>query len=806
MPRASFGGAQDISLVLSGFFQQYQDRLEDLALRAERRSKEEQAAADQDAYNRWQAGEMSDEEWLAYVRERIEASKNEPEELTYWRDQLRDSEASITQERIADQAEDIMARIDAGTATYQDLLRLYSRELARLDPDSPLAEELRDEIDRTKGVIRDQATGGNIARAEFLFRSGQISGAQAATMIRKEAERYKNSDPQKYYQLLSSAYDLETFGSNGSRGSGSGGGGGTSDFSKGDLTDIGYQFDALHYRIDSLSDQFENGSSVGRDSNGDLIPLMNEDGTPSDQMQAIDQQNLEAFDAEYEVFTEIANDPNVDERVRIDALKRAEQAANNRTSYIVDHIQPRNTIAYENQFNGMVNSLDNIMEIAGNSPDPQRYVKSLRRQVSNLKYWHSQLNSRAAEQNVGGFDEAADPDTRIALQPEDQIAPEFIQNVEGFLGTIEEALAPGADPVALGRLLEGVDDQRLGRLAGQAGALVAAAEGLDNGTAVRVFTEGGVEIVPLKPQARVVTGPNGEQQTIQELAPDLSGVIQNEGQQMVRVFHEQNGQIVAGWAVGTRTVDSQGNVSMRVRVGNRTFLGSYTTDPSSGEPVLAGFTDAITGQTVAAPFAGNARAVQEYVNQNPNVLQRISVENGVTGATQPFFDPVQDRERRRLTQAARGSRGGFQEFGDPENTDPIQGLQQMAQSMGIRGGLFGGLVPGARASTATGAARSAGGSFESTIRPPIGRQGPGRKLPLQSLDSEPTFRLPAIEPSRSGHLQFSDLNIRRPNIRPVRVNVPNLDLDLGRAAPGSFSGVRVRRPTTGRSGFREEFA
>ena len=99
MGRANFGGQADPSQAFQFLYEQYAQRQQDLANRAVRDAEEEQSAKDEDQFNRWQAGEITDAQWLAYAKSRLAGATDE-EAKTYWKDVIRDSSQQITTNRI----------------------------------------------------------------------------------------------------------------------------------------------------------------------------------------------------------------------------------------------------------------------------------------------------------------------------------------------------------------------------------------------------------------------------------------------------------------------------------------------------------------------------------------------------------------------------------------------------------------------------------------------------------------------------------------------------------------------------------
>lgn len=227
MARADWGGQADYSGVFANLNQLFESRVEAATARAKRQAEEERAAMDSDTYDKWKNGLITDEEWLTYIRTRLEESKGDPQEEAEWTKTLREHETGIRDaqtesafeqgdisihaiigyyrdrlagveknspeyrelasrlsdltenrdsEEIYDQAEAIIDRIERGNGSYQELLAFYQSKLATLNPNSDLYRQVKREIGSVRDMVdavvgRSGGGGGGSGR-----RSGGGSG------------------------------------------------------------------------------------------------------------------------------------------------------------------------------------------------------------------------------------------------------------------------------------------------------------------------------------------------------------------------------------------------------------------------------------------------------------------------------------------------------------------------------------------------------------------------------------------------------------------------------------------------------
>lgn len=628
MARANFGGQADSSQTLAFLYDAYARRQQEAADRAIRDAAEEQAAADQDAMNRWENGEMSDSEWIAYLKGRIKET-TDAEEKTQLREALRNAQETIAVRRVEEGTMDLMNRIEDGTASWNDLRRFLVRERAKANQGSDLYRELSGRIDQVGDRIRDNATNAAIGEAQYLFQTGQISGAEAARRIKAAASRYKTSDPGKYYSLLSSAYDLQTHGMNsggggGGRSGGGGGGrrrsgggrGGGGGGATGDVIDsLKWQEDA----IELLNEQFDNGKRVGTLPDGTQVVIADENGNPTSIWRQIDQMMVDGLDAQYEARLENG------ERGAVEVLIRKE-------NYIANRVQPRNTIPKEQQFAAFTRDLQRGVEIG--AVDPEQGRRTTSGILARMESWANKLNTIS---NVAGHGQhEVDDDTARKLrdvagvQIESsaagelrQVTPTFEQGVHSFVQAARQAFNnPNMTPEQAQQVLAQVEgfmtQEQAAPLLGGVQQVATVAQGLEDGDWVRVMQpDGTMAVVPLS--VRNVPGPDG--QMVRDIAPDIE--LDPDAQAAVQVLREVDGRPQLVWAVGDyRDVQGQRMLAIadeRGRTFAQTEQGAWLN--SAGE------------QVPMPSFVQSNSQAQRWVNANPDAAAKMLQTNGVDPAT-----------------------------------------------------------------------------------------------------------------------------------------------------------------------------
>jgi triphosphoribosyl-dephospho-CoA synthetase len=756
-----------------------------MAQAAIRAAEEDQAAADQEAMNAWEAGEMSDKEWLAYAKQRLAESTDE-EDKTAWREAIRNSNEQITVRRIESGAEDIINKIEAGTATWQDLRNFYMRERAKINEGSEMYRELTGQIDEVNDTIRDNATEGAIGRAQYLFQSGQINGSEAAAMIRKAAERYKTSDPGRYYQLLSSAYDLQTYGAGGGSGGGSGGGGGGASLAD-TIDSMEYTADA----IDLLNDQFNNGKRIGTLPDGTEVPLGDESGNPTATWREIDRMMVETLDAQYEA--KVANG----DRDAGEVMQRKE-------AYITNSVQPRNTIPEQAQFNSLQRDLGRAVA----SQDP----KQIQQVLASMERWASRLNTTTTSTDV----EKRASDAKVRENPElaaaarrqtTKEADELLQTtrdgynsdgevVQGFDSQVRATLAayraafenPNLTAEQAAQIMSGAEGADQSVMAGLQ-EISTKTNGLADGSFVRVmYQDGTMDAVPVISTS--VPGPDGN--PIRDLRPDID--FDGDSQGVAQVLREVNGRPELVWAVGDyRDVNGERMLMISDERG-RMFA------KSDESPAWV----AADGTETPLPFFGASKSnAQRWVNTNPEAAAALLQSNGVDPTTvdmsRLFYRSdrlVESREdevnrdyafQQAIPRVARGERSDWGiEAGRPRGMpapgstlgQPTAGFASDPKARGFAGQI--GNIGAGNEQRGALLARAAG-------------ERVGIKFEVQDRKSGLTRKMP----------QVSRVNVRTPNVTAPKIRAVNVRPVAPLRLP-DFSNLRARTSAIQRqiAGFR----
>lgn len=250
--RAGFGQSNDYSSLFASLYNADQANRDAQAKALEARNKDRQAAADNEEFSKFQHGDISGAELLAYIRQRVADTKGDPTENEKWTSALEDytqsindqnaedayaaggsindliayyqgkqkglkqgsPEYSTTQQRLyqlIDQAasddltmgaQRINDKIAAGQASLQDLADFYKKQMRSLRPNSPLKTQVAAQLDSVNNQIIQQATDSAAAKIDFQFKAGQITGVEANQQITALAAQFQNSNPTQYWQMM----------------------------------------------------------------------------------------------------------------------------------------------------------------------------------------------------------------------------------------------------------------------------------------------------------------------------------------------------------------------------------------------------------------------------------------------------------------------------------------------------------------------------------------------------------------------------------------------------------------------------
>ena len=157
MPRINFGGGQDYSGVFASLANEDMSRIEASVRRAASQSAQDQDAKDQDFYSQWKNGQVSDQQWLDYIKQRMVDSAGDPEAQGKWADMLRENTNAI---------EDAQAETNfrLGKISAQALLSHYRNRMSGVEQNSPayrdVAERYQQLVDYVKGGGGGSGGGG----------------------------------------------------------------------------------------------------------------------------------------------------------------------------------------------------------------------------------------------------------------------------------------------------------------------------------------------------------------------------------------------------------------------------------------------------------------------------------------------------------------------------------------------------------------------------------------------------------------------------------------------------------------------
>lgn len=226
-----FGGSTDYSAQFGYLAQTYLNDLEQQAEKADARRESEQAAKDTEAFARYDAGKMSGDELLAYIRRRIAQTGYDPKQQAEWKKALLQYTESINdgkaltafeksndyngyieylrgkmssanpqkraelqsqinslidqrdQQSVTRGAERILLQIAKGKASYTDLLAFYKTQLKNTRQGSSVRTQIREQISSVTQQVRN---------INLTNRKGQLDQLLASNTI----------TPQEYGQRL----------------------------------------------------------------------------------------------------------------------------------------------------------------------------------------------------------------------------------------------------------------------------------------------------------------------------------------------------------------------------------------------------------------------------------------------------------------------------------------------------------------------------------------------------------------------------------------------------------------------------
>jgi len=253
MPLANWGGGTDPSGVFAQLAAGVEDSIRAAAERLDARRESELAAQDEEFYARYQAGKVSDDDWLDYIRRRRAETEYDPEQSAAWRkaelewtEKIADDRAAAAFENTGDygdyigylqgklrrtkdsdgrlaitsqirQLQDehsakvfargeqrIVDQIGLGKATQEDLLRFYREQRGNLRSGSPLRDTVNQRIRQTQIAIEQQRFEGGIARIDAALAGNHITPKEAARQKQEllNGSSLKQTDPGRYWAMV----------------------------------------------------------------------------------------------------------------------------------------------------------------------------------------------------------------------------------------------------------------------------------------------------------------------------------------------------------------------------------------------------------------------------------------------------------------------------------------------------------------------------------------------------------------------------------------------------------------------------
>lgn len=259
MPLASFGQTSDPSSVFATLAAGVEDQIRVLADRLDDRREAELAGQDEEFFARYQAGKVSDDEWLDYIRRRKAQTGYDPEQQANWAKaelewtesiaddraqaafertgeygpyieylqgklgrtkdsdgrleltkQIRDLKDGLAQQTLQAGAQRIADRISRNKATQADLLAFYKDQRRNLRRGSPLIGTIDDQIAQLQTSIRAQDFEDRLGRINLDLSTQQISPAEAGKRMEAliKGSDLQQTDPNRYYTALDTAAKL----------------------------------------------------------------------------------------------------------------------------------------------------------------------------------------------------------------------------------------------------------------------------------------------------------------------------------------------------------------------------------------------------------------------------------------------------------------------------------------------------------------------------------------------------------------------------------------------------------------------
>jgi hypothetical protein len=153
MPRAQWGGGGDYSSVFSGMARQFEGTLINAQQEGVQRAKADAEAKAAEVYNQWKNGQISDAEWIAFLKQKVAESAGDPEDHQRWSDALRDHEGAILDAQME-------ANYSMGKLSLAGLMAHYSRQMQGVETNSPKWRDYAARYAQIQNAIRSGSGGG----------------------------------------------------------------------------------------------------------------------------------------------------------------------------------------------------------------------------------------------------------------------------------------------------------------------------------------------------------------------------------------------------------------------------------------------------------------------------------------------------------------------------------------------------------------------------------------------------------------------------------------------------------------------
>jgi len=171
----NFGGGQDLSGVFAGLANEELRRIQTSTRQAAAQASQDQSAIDADTYSKWKAGEISDEQWIAYLQSRADSTAGEPEAHQKWMEALREHKAAISDAQME-------TKFQTGKITAQELMSHYSQRMQGVQTNSPAWRELAGRYQELSEFSTDGGTYINSLKGGRGGGGGSGDGDAAPTL------------------------------------------------------------------------------------------------------------------------------------------------------------------------------------------------------------------------------------------------------------------------------------------------------------------------------------------------------------------------------------------------------------------------------------------------------------------------------------------------------------------------------------------------------------------------------------------------------------------------------------------------